>query len=145
MFRVLIFILVSALFQSCDDCEDQPLTRPYNMGVNLFDLKPGSPFFQQAIASFQFTQINNDYSSGCGNSTSETYLKLVNNTNKVVTFDYNIYFTSNNSGNLIWSHQSVASIPAGPGSSLDVGYLNSNPVILTYGTFQIQSINIKYD
>ena len=101
LFHLLITIAVILSFNSCDKCKDQPITAENKLGVNLFDLKEGSPYFQKVVASFQFTQKKDDYKSGCGNSTSETLLILVNNTTKKISFDYNINCVGKNSGNLL--------------------------------------------
>lgn len=145
LFKLIFTIALVLIFQSCDECKDQPIISENKAGVNLFDLKQGSAFFQQAVVSFQFTQVKHDYDSGCGTSTSETTLKLVNNTQKKITFDYNINCIGNNSGNLLWNYQSIATIPPGPGTSVDVGYLNSNPVILSYSSITVQSVKIQYE
>lgn len=144
-FYISALLALLFLIYACNNCDNMPKTIDNNAGVNLFDRNPSSQFFNQSVLNFTFSQSQTEYEdSECGDNTSVTTLRIINNTNKQVTLDYNINFIGVNSGKLLWSYQGVATIIAGPGTSFNVGTLNSDPTLLNYGNITVQSINVSY-
>ncbi len=109
--------------------------------INFFDLQNSSPFFNQVVANFEFSQTSDSYSGGpgCPPMACQNYLVIRNLTDKTISFDYSITFTLNS---IKWNYQNAAVIP--PGSSVDVGQINSDCGSITLGSILIQSAKITY-
>ena len=140
---LLSILLISIFTSSCTKHTDSTPSSPcagsvpniYSKSINIFDLTFGSPYYNQVIANFKFTQTQNT----CPSLTSSTSLVIQNNTKNTISLDYNINFSLN----LIqWNSQGVATIP--PFSSFDAGVINSNPGRIDLGAMLIQCASITY-
>ena len=125
-------------------CKKDPVTPPapqcppskaYNSRINIFDLRPASPFFNTVIANFRLKQTQNS----CPTLQSSTTLLIQNNTANTISFDYNINLTLNF---VSWNYQGVVSVL--PNSSQDVGVINENPVRVDLAKIIVQCANIQY-
>jgi hypothetical protein len=145
----LILISSSILFTGCPgDCVPENCTENSNdiqASVNGFDLNPQSAYYNQVVANFSFTQTHKTYSNPpnecttCPNDSYSVKLKITNETNKSIQFDYSINFNLNLAA---WNYQNVATI--GPNSTLDVGQISANGASISLGRIIIQSANISY-
>lgn len=140
-----IVFVVSFLLMGCDkedtsqSCRETTTTR--NRSVNFFDLRSSSPFFNQVVANFKFTQLSKTYSgsSTCPLIDCSTLLSIQNNSNKKISFDYNITFGLNFAQ---WNYQGVAVI--NPRASIEIGQINSSCAAIDLGALFIQSASITY-
>ncbi len=109
--------------------------------INFFDRKATSPYFNQVVSNFKFTQLTTTWSGGtnCPQMDCVTTLLLQNSTHRTISFDYNIIFTLNTNN---WNYQGVATIA--PDSTLSVGEINTSAGSIALGVFTLQSINITY-
>jgi hypothetical protein len=148
LFYAMLFLSTMVVYTACckDDettgqssCVTNTTTR--NKSVNVFDLRSGSPYYNQVVANFRFTQLSNTYSGSpsCPLMNCGTSLSIQNNTNKKITFDYNINFTLNLAH---WNYQGVATINSG--ASVDIGQISDNCASLDLGGILIQSASITY-
>ncbi len=124
---------------SSSECTAKTTNAPRS--INFFDIKAGSPYFNQVVASFKFNQGSTSYSGGTGCPISEcsTTLSIQNITAKKITFDYNIIFTLNF---VQWNYQGIAVIDAG--ATINVGEINASCTSLTLGQIVLQSASITY-
>lgn len=151
MKQVLYMLLLSMAFfnSGCggggdDDVIEQRCTSNSEVrkkNVNGFDFRQASPYYNQVVANFKFTQTSTTYTGGndCKPMECVTTLSIQNVTTKKITFDYNITFTLNF---VSWNYQDVATIE--PSATLDIGQINNNCASLALGQVFIQSANISY-
>ena len=121
-------------------------TTPYFKSVNFFDFRTTSPFYNQAVANFRFSQDSKSYRSSnpslpltCPSLSCKTDLLITNNTNRKITFDFSVSFSLNFAA---WNYQGAVTI--NPASSVNVGTINSNCARIDLGTVLLQSSNIAY-
>lgn len=150
LFLTVLFSFCSLLMlNSCDEqkCETKACNASStnsNRAINLYDIKPGSPYYNQSVANFRFIQTSTKYTQPnectvCDVGSFSVTLQIANNTNKTIYFDYNITFVLNFAS---WSYQNVCTIP--PYGTTDIGQISSNGASITLGSFAIQSANISY-
>ncbi len=103
----------------------------YKASINGFDYNLSSPYYNQVVVNFNFTQLETD----CPSSSAD--LVIQNLTSNTISFTYSISFHLNY---VNWNYQNVALIA--PLSSIDVGTINSNPARVDLGTISIQGSNL---
>lgn len=143
---VLAIIILSASLSCTKTTPDNPGNQgsgcnssdslAYLASINGFDFTLGSPYYNQAIVNFKFTQLE----TTCPSTSSSTDLIIQNLTNNTVSFAYSIIFRLNY---VSWNYQNAVVIP--PHSSVDEGQVNSNPARIDFGTISIQGSNITYN
>ena len=152
IYYIALFFSASLFYTAC--CKDNPTPQPTsatsscqenkttrNVSVNFFDFKSTSPYFNQVVANFKFSQRTSTYSgsASCPFMNCSTTLTIQNNTTRKISFDYNIVFNLNLAH---WNYQGVATINAG--SSVDIGQVTENCAAIDLGQILLQSTSISY-
>ena len=138
---ILIATLSLITVASCKKKKCKKDTVTNTRTINGFDYRSTSPYYNQVVVNFKFSQSTNTYSGdgACPLIDCQTGLVIQNVTVKKITFDYNIIFTLNA---IQWNYQGVAVID--PGNSLNVGQVSNSCGSVSLGSFVIQSTNITY-
>lgn len=142
---VVLFLIIS--IYGCPSKSSNPTPDPCTptngsetTNVNGFDLNQSSPYYNQVVAVFNFSQTETTYSNNCKvTQFGATSLKITNATTKTISFAYNINFVRNF---VSWNYQNIATIA--PSTTIDVGSISNSPVETHGGVISISSTAITY-
>ena len=120
------------------NCQETDIT--YVANKNVADPIPTSPYYNQAVVDFKFSQLHQTYiGADCPAEACQVSLKIQNITNNKIAFNYSINFSLNSAH---WTYQGHGYI--NPGETLDVDKINTQCDDIQLGSFNITLSNTSY-